>query len=562
MERRNIVVIGGTACGPKAAARARRCNPNALITIVEQRKNISTATCGMPYYISGVIKSPKELIAVDQDNFQNVQDVELLTQSKAISIDRSAHKVKVLNGATDEVVTLGYDKLVLATGSTPVVPGFKGGDLKGIFTLTNLDDTWAIHNFIKTGKKRVVIIGAGLIGMEMAEAFIEKGLEVTVVEALEWVLPTLLDFEVAALAAEHLKTRGVDVLTGKRVVGFEGNSDGWVTKVKTEDAELETDMVLLSIGVRPDASLAREAGLETGQLGGIAINEYLQTSDPDVYAGGDCVENTHLITGRKVFVPMGSTANKHGRVIGTNVTGGKDTFQGVLGTAIVKLFDYNVARVGLGELQAKEAGYNVVTCLAPANDHAGYYPDAKDMLIKLIVDASDGKILGGQVVGAGDAAKRIDVLATALTFHATVEDLANIDLAYAPPYNSAMDPLHDAANVIRNKLSSIARTLTPMEVKEKIDRGEDFIFLDVRSPREWQDHRIDVPQSKPLHVAQIRARVNELPRDKEIVSVCKTSIRAYKAQRILDGKGYKNNKFVDGSILAWPYGISHKKLDS
>jgi rhodanese-related sulfurtransferase len=244
------------------------------------------------------------------------------------------------------------------------------------------------------------------------------------------------------------------------------------------------------------------------------------------------------------------------------VTGGKDIFPGVLGTAIVKLFDYNIARVGLSEVQAKEAGYDVVTCLAPANDHAGYYPNAKDLLVKLIVDTSGGKILGGQVVGAGDAAKRIDVLAAALTFHATVEDLANLDLAYAPPYNSAMDPLHDAANVIRNKLSGIARTLTPMEVKEKIDRGEDFIFLDVRSPGEWQDHRIDVPQSKPLHVAQIRARVDELPGDKEIVSVCKTSIRAYKAQRILDGKGYKNNKFVDGSILAWPYGVSHDKLDS
>jgi NADPH-dependent 2,4-dienoyl-CoA reductase/sulfur reductase-like enzyme/rhodanese-related sulfurtransferase len=559
MERRNIVIIGGTACGPKAAARARRCDPDASITIVEQRKNISTATCGMPYFISGVIKSPKELIAVDQDGFQDVQDVELLTRSKALSIDRNAHTVKVLDGATNETVTLGYDKLVLATGSSPVVPNFKGGDLKGIFTLTNLDDTWAISNFIKTGKRKVVIIGAGLIGMEMAEAFSARGLEVTVVEALDWILPALLDFEVAACVSKHLKTNGINVLTGKRVTGFEGNDEGWVAKVRTEDAELEADLVLMSIGVKPDASLARDAGLVTGKTGGIAVNEYLQTSDPDIYAGGDCVENTHLITGQKVFVPMGSTANKHGRVIGTNVTGGAETFPGVLGTAIAKLFEYNVARVGLSEVQAKDAGYDVVTCLVPANDHAGYYPGAKDMLIKLVVDRSGGRILGGQVAGRGDTAKRIDVLATALTFNATVDDLAAIDLAYAPPYNSAMDPLHDAANVIRNKLSGLAKTVTPMEVKEKIDRGEDFILLDVRSPKEWEDERIDVPQSRLLHIANLRARIDELPADKEIIGVCKTSTRAYKAQRILDGMGFKDNKFVDGSILAWPYGTSSNK---
>jgi NADPH-dependent 2,4-dienoyl-CoA reductase/sulfur reductase-like enzyme len=562
MEKRNIVIIGGTACGPKAAARARRCDPGASITIVERRKNISTATCGMPYFISGVIKSPKELIAVDQNNFQEIQDVELLTQSRALSIDRNAHKVEVLDTVANETITLGYDKLVLATGSSPVVPHFEGGDLKGIFTLTNLDDTWAISNSIKTAKRKVVIIGAGLIGMEMAEAFRNRGLEVTVVEALDRVLPTMLDFEVAACVDAHLKANGVNVLTGKRVIGFEGNSDRWVTRVQTEDAELEADLVLMSIGVRPDASLAVNAGLATGKLGGITVNEYLQTSDPDIYAGGDCVENTHLLTGQNVFVPMGSTANKHGRVIGTNVTGGTETFPGVLGTAIVKLFEYNVARVGLGEVQAKEAGYDVVTCLAPANDHAGYYPGAKDMLIKLVVDRSDGKVLGGQVAGRGDCAKRIDVLATALTFNATVDDLAVLDLAYAPPYNSAMDPLHDAANVIRNKLSGLAKTLTPMEVKGKIDRGEDFIFLDVRSLKEWEDERIDVPQSRHLHIGQLRAHIDELPEDKEIIGVCKTSTRAYKAQRILDGKGYNNNKFVDGSILAWPYGVSSNKSES
>jgi rhodanese-related sulfurtransferase len=307
--------------------------------------------------------------------------------------------------------------------------------------------------------------------------------------------------------------------------------------------------------------LAKQAGLEIGELGGIQVNEYMQTSDPDIYAGGDCVENKHLITGQKVLAPMGSTANKHGRVIGTNVTGGKDTFPGVLGTAIVKLFDFNAGRVGLGEGQARSGGYDVVTCLAPSNDHAGYYPGAKVVLVKLVADRASRRVLGGQVVGAGDAAKRIDVLATAMTFNTTVDELANLDLAYAPPYNSAMDPLHDAANVIRNKLSGLARTLTPAEMKHKIERGEDFVLLDVRSPKEWQQEKFDVPQAKLIHVADLRNHIDELPRDKEIVSVCKTSSRSYKAQRILDGEGYTNTKFVDGSILAWPYGLSADKLD-
>lgn len=560
MKRPNeIVIIGGTACGPKAGARARRCDPQARITIVEQGKDLSTATCGLPYYISGIIDSQSALVARQHDFFKDVMNMEVLTHTKALAIDREAHKVELLNLTTNQVATIGYDKLVLATGGLPAIPDLPGRHLGGIFSLTKIEDANAIRSLITPPEiKQAVIIGAGLIGLEMAEAFVSQRLGVTVVEALDWVLPALLDFEVAAYIEKHLRGKGVNLLLGQRVIGFEGDGKGWVRQVVTGDFELETRLVLLAIGTRPNTSLAQDAGLTIGSTRGIAVNQYLQTSDPNIYAGGDCVENVNQITHQKMLAPMGSTANKHGRVIGTNVTGGCQTFPGVLGTTIAKVFDYNVARVGLSETQAREAGYNVVTCLIPGYEHATYYPKGKEILVKLVVEKSSNRLLGGQVVGPGDTAKRVDVLATALTFGATVDDLANLDLAYAPPFNSAMDPLHNAANVIRNKQSGYAKAITPMEVKNKLENRDDFILLDVRSPGEWDTCRLEATQAKLLPLRELRARLDELPKDTEIVTFCQTGVRAYQAQRILEGAGFETIKFMEGSIAAWPYEIYGK----
>ncbi len=558
MERQsNIVIIGGTACGPKAAARARRCDPQARITIIEQGENLSTATCGLPYYVSGVIDSQSNLIARKRDFFRDVLNLEVLTGTKALAIDRKAHKVDLLNLETNRISNTGYDKLVLATGSIPVVPDLEGRHLRGIFTLIRIEQANALRSSISPREiKRTVIIGAGLLGLEMAEAFVSQGLEVTVVEALDCILPALLDFEVAAYIEKHLRDKGVNLLLGQPVTGFEGDGNGWVRQVIAGDIELETGLVLLALGTRPNTRLAEDAGLTIGSTGGISVNQYLQTSDPDIYAGGDCIENVNRITQQKMLSPLGSTANKHGRVIGSNVTGGCETFPGVLGTAITKVFDYNVARVGLSELQARKAGYDVVTSLVPDYEHATYYPGGKEILVKLVAEKSSNKLLGGQVAGPGESAKRIDVLATALAFGSVVDDIANLDLAYAPPYNSAMDPLHDAANVIRNKQSGYAKTLTPIEVKNKLENGDDFIFLDVRSPGEWETCRIEATQARLLPLRKLRAKLDVLPKDAEIVTFCQTSARAYQAQRILDGAGFKNTKFMDGSIGAWPYEIS------
>lgn len=555
-----LIIIGGNACGPKAAARARRLDPKARITIVEQGEDLSTATCGLPYYVSGTIRSQTSLVVQEPDFFRKVLNIEVLTHTRALSIDTKAHKIELRNLNDNRLSTLDYDKLVLATGSTPVIPNIEGKDLKGIFTLSRINDANAIRGLISQNKtKSATIIGAGLIGLEMAEALASRGLNVTIVEALNWVLPALLDFEIAAYVGKHLQKKGVKLLLGQRVLRFGGDKNGTVQKVVTQNAELETDLVLLAVGTKPNAELARNSGLTIGQTGGIAVNQYLQTSDPDIYAGGDCVENVNRITQQKVLAPMGSTANKHGRVIGTNVTGGLEAFPGVTGTAITKVFNYNVARVGLSELQARQAGYDIVTCLVPSNEYATYYPRSKEILVKLITERTSGKILGGQVVGAGETAKRIDVLATTLAFGATVDELANLDLAYAPPYNSAIDPLHHAANVIRNKLSGYARSLSPMEVKSKIEKGENFILLDVRSRGEWKSAHIESPQVRLIPVEDLRDNLGTLPRDVEIVTMCQASVRAYQAQRILDGAGFKNVKFMDGSMTAWPYETSGKK---
>ena len=564
MEKQNdIVIIGGTACGPKAGARARRCDPHARITIVEQQENLSVASCGLPYYVSRVIDSQSELVTRKPDFFKDVLSIDVLTRTRALSIDRKTHCVETLNLETNGVSKIEYDKLVVATGSIPTVLALEGENLGGIYTLSKIEDAHAIRNLVSRREiKKATIIGAGLIGLEMAEAFASQGLEVTVVEVFDQILPVLLDFEVAAYVEKHLQVKGVNLLLGQRVKGFQGDEHGWVCKVTTEGEELETSLVLLALGARPNTKLAREVGLSIGSTGGISVNHYLQTSDPDIYAGGDCVENVNRITRQKVLSPLGSTANKHGRVIGTNVAGGSEIFPGVLGTTIAKVFDYNVARVGLSEFQAREAGYDVVTSLVPGYEHATYYPKGKEILVKLVAERYGNRLLGGQVVGPGETAKRIDVLATALSFGATVDDLANLDLAYAPPYNSAMGPLHNAANVIRNKQSGYARALNPMEVENKLRDGDEFILLDVRSPGEWEARRIETPQTRLLPLRELRSRLDELPANAEIVTFCQTSVRAYQAQRILDGAGFKNVRFMDGSIAAWPYEISGKKPSS
>ena len=555
---KKILVIGGNATGLKAAVRIKRLDPAADVTIIEKAEFISYAACGLPYYVEDIISDHQELIKTpvgvvrDPGFFKAVKGVAVHHKTCAEEIDRKTKKVIARHTETGEVKEFFYDKLVLALGGVPVVPQIEGINLQNIFNLSKLEDGIAIKTLVSAGKiKKVVIVGAGLIGMEMAEAFHKRGAEVTIVEMLDEVLPTLLDRDMGLILGTHLKGKKIAVNTSERVIRFVG--DNAVRKVITDKNELTADLVLVAIGVRPQVDLAKKAGLALGETGAIQINEFLQTSDSDIYAGGDCVENTHRITGKKVFVPMGSTANKHGRIIADHIAGKGLPFPGVLGTAIVKILGFNVARTGLSEKEARAQGYDVDIVICPGADRPHFYPGKANIIIKLIAEKKEGRLLGAQIIGPGDVAKRIEVAVTALSFGGTVKDIAQLDLAYAPPFSPAMDNIITAANVMQNKLQGIARSISPLKVKEKLDHGDDFVFLDVRSPLEYKVLHIEHPNVILMPLGKLREEAKTLSRYKEIITFCQVSLRGYEAQRILEGQGFKNVKFMDGGLVGWPF---------
>jgi NADPH-dependent 2,4-dienoyl-CoA reductase/sulfur reductase-like enzyme/rhodanese-related sulfurtransferase len=562
---KRIVIIGGVACGPKAAARARRLDPEAEITIIEKGELLSYAGCGLPYFLSGDVKDIKGLmetpVGVVRDTvfFKNVKDITVLNRTLADSIDRKKKVVRVVNIKTGERSETSYDKLVLATGGTPFLPPIPGRDaLNNVFTLCSqacVEDAAMIDLALGRDEiKRAVIIGGGLIGLELTEAFVRRGLVVTVVEMLDRILPNLFDWEMSAFLTRCLAEKGVSVLTGTKVNEIKGDAAGNVSRVITDKGEIPAEAVLVAVGVRPNVKLAMDCGLDIGQLGGIVIDEQMRTSDPDIYAGGDCVEQIGVVHGKRVFIPMGSTANKHGRVIGTNVTGGGEKFKGVCGTSIVKVFDCTAAATGLSEEAARKAGFDVETILSPSPDKAHFYPGAKPIGIKLVADKETRKLLGAQIIGPGDVDKRIDVAATAVGFGATVDQVANLDLGYAPPYSPAMDNIITAANIMRNKLDGTGRSVTPMEAMDRIKRGTDCLFLDVRMPSEL-DEQGRLPSDKVVHIplGKLRTEAHTLPKNKEIIAFCKISLRGYEAAKTLEGLGFKDVKFLDGGIMLWPY---------
>jgi NADPH-dependent 2,4-dienoyl-CoA reductase/sulfur reductase-like enzyme/rhodanese-related sulfurtransferase len=558
---RRIVVIGGVACGCKAAARARRLDSQAEITIVEQGSVLSYAGCGLPYYIQGKINELRELTSTpvgvprNPNFFRSVKGIHALLNTRATRIDRDAKTVDVVHLDTGQRDSLPYDQLVIATGGHSAMLPIEGIRLDYVFGLRELRNAAAIRDALASECiEKAVIVGGGLIGLEMAEALRTRGVGVAVIELQPHVLLGLLDADMAMLLESYLMEQGIQLLCGEKVLRLEGDS-GTVERVVTDCQTVAAQMALIAIGVRPNSQLAADAGLETGPHGAIVVDDHMRTSDPDIYAGGDCVESRNLITGDWAYAPLGSTANKHGRVIGDNLAGRNERFPGILGTAIVKVFGYNVGRTGLTEQQARAKGYEVMTCVTPGADRPHYYPGSKQIIVKLVADARSRRLLGAQILGPGEVAKRIDVLATALNFGGTVDQIANLDLSYAPPYSEALDNVIHAANVLRNLIDGVARKVTPAQVKARMDAGEDFVLLDVRSPQEHGAAGIDDPRVKLLPLGQIRSAVDTLPADKPIVTFCKVSLRGYEAQRILCGAGLNDVSFMEGGISAWPYGL-------
>lgn len=550
-----VVVIGGVAAGPKAAAKIMRLDPTAEVTLLEKGQFISFAGCGLPYYVSGVVKEQKDLMSTpigvrrDPAFFQKVKNVKVLTETEALEIDRARKRIRARRNGAAEDFWLDYDKLVLATGARPVIPPVPNATLANILTLHSVADADAIKARLARNHGRdVVMIGGGLIGVETVEALVQCGCRVTVVERLPQIL-RMLDWEMARLVEQHMEAHGVQVMTHTEVKAFEG--PGQVTGVVTNRGRLPADLVVLGIGVKPNVELARQAGLEIGPTGALRVDAGLRTSDPDIYAAGDCAESTDLVTRQPCYVPMGSTANKQGRVAAINVCGGEDRFPGVLGSTVCQVFDFCVARTGLTEAAARQSGYATVTVLVPDADRAHYMPTARPVILKLVVDERTRKLLGAQAVGPGAGDKRMDVAAMAITAGMTVDQLSKVDLCYAPPYSPALDNLILAANVARNKLDGLLHGLTASEVQQRLEARADFVLLDVRSPAEHQQERL--PGSTFIPLGTLRARLDELPRDKEIVTFCKASLRGYEAARILQGAGFPNVRVMDGGLAAWPF---------
>jgi len=554
-----IVVIGGSAAGPKAAAKARRLDQQAEITIVQREPEFSMASCGYPYYVGGFFDDRNKLICTptgvvrDPKFFLNAKGITALARTEAVAIDRGAHTVACRRLDTGESLSIAYDKLVLATGASPFMPPIPGIELEGITTLQSMRDADYLRRVRDEGKlTRAIVVGGGLIGVETCEALELAGIEVTIVEMLPQIL-TFLDPEIAKLVENHINSKNARVITDNAVVEFIGQ-DGRLKAAKLADGtELPTELAVVAVGVRPNTQLAADAGLDVGR--GIRINEFMQTSDPDIYAVGDCIEVTHLLTGQPFHAPYGDLANLEGRVAGQNVIQGNGVkFPGSIGTGVCKVFDYTAGCTGLSEAAAARAGIgNLVAAVATGLDRPPFM-GGKPIIMKMVADATTGRLLGFQAVGLGDASKRIALAAMAIMGKQTVGDLVNADLPYAPPYSPAVDPLIMMAHVLENKMLGRMKGISAGEVKAKLDAGDDILLLDARGPDEFEQMRLDVGETL-IPLGALRKRLGELPQDKakEIVCYCKISLRGYEAALVLEANGHTNVKVMEGGVLAWPY---------
>ncbi|MGC9324771.1 MAG: FAD-dependent oxidoreductase [Desulfomonilia bacterium] len=560
-KQKKIVVIGGSAAGPKAAAKARRIDPNAEVIILQKDADLSMASCGYPYYVGGYFDDRNMLLSTptgvtrNPQFYLNAKDIDAKTLTEVTEIDRDKHTVMFRNLLNNEPGTMEYDKLVIATGATPRMPPVPGTDLEGITTLQSMKDADFLRKVRDEGLiKKAVVVGGGLIGIETCEALELAGIEITVIELLPQLL-TFLDWELAKLVENHVRTKKANVITGNGIAAFLGEN-GKLTGVKLENGtELPCELAVVAIGVIPNTRLAKQAGLTIGQTGGIEVNEYMQTSDPDIYAVGDCIEVTNRITGRKVLAPYGDLANLQGRVAGENAASSNVvTFPGTIQTGICKVFDYSAGSTGLSETNAKRLGYeDIITVINASPDKPGFM-EGLLLVTKMVADRKTGKILGAQCIGPGNVAKQIAQWAMAIQGGLTVEDLINSDLPYAPPFSLAIDHFIATAHIMQNKMKGRMNGISTVEVKKKIDNHENPYFLDVRGPDEFEEMRLGIGETL-VPLGALRNRLNEMPQDKdrEIICYCKISLRGYEAALVLEANGWKNVKVMEGGIMAWPY---------
>ncbi|NLT51345.1 MAG: FAD-dependent oxidoreductase [Ignavibacteria bacterium] len=559
MSNKKIIIIGGSAAGPKAAARARRMDEFAEITVFQKSNELSMASCGYPYYVGGFFDDRNKLLCTpagvvrDPVFYWNAKGIMAKNNTEVLKIVRENKTIEYKNLLTGETGTQQYDKLIIATGASANMPPVRGIDLKGITTLQSMQDADFLRKIRDERTiRKAIVIGGGLIGIETLEALHLAGIELTLVELLPQLL-TFLDWDMAKLVENYLKTK-TNVITKNGVAEFIGEYGNLVGVKLQNGIEIPCELAVVAIGVRPNVRLAKEAGIETGAAGGIKVNEYMQTNDPDIYAVGDCCEIKNLITGKNVLAPYGDLANLEGRVAGENaICGNVATFPGTIQTGICKIFDYAVGITGLSETKAKENGFDYEKVINASPDKPGFM-NGKLLITKILADKKTGKILGAQCLGPGDVSKQIAIWAVAVKAGLTIDDMVNADLPYAPPFSLAIDHSIAGAHILQNKMRGFFNGISAMELKEKLERGDKMFILDTRGPDEYEQTRLGIGEHL-IPLGALRKRLNELPEDKnaEIIAYCKISLRGYEAAVILKAQGYKNVKLLEGGISAWLY---------
>jgi len=506
----HLIIIGGVAAGTKAASKARRENSELKITLYTEEKHISYSACGMPYYIQGIIPSEQRLLVRSPEEFRKRENIDIMALHRVTKIMPEEKRVKVENLETGEEFEDEYTNLLIATGSRSIVPQLEGIDIDRVHKLKTIEDAIRLKKAVLTAKT-AAIVGGGYIGVELAEAFQHLGINTTVIERSEQILTTF-DPDLAYQVQRHMEEKGVKVLVNT-------NATGDLPEVK------DADVVVMAVGVRPNVELAKDAGIELGESGAIKVNSRMQTNVPNIYAAGDCVESLNRITGKYLWVPLGSTANKHGRIAAINITGDYAEFGGILGSMVVKVFDFTVSKTGLSEKEARELGYEYEVAIVPHRDRSGYMPNAKDIIIKMIAEKTTGRLLGLQAIGEGDADKRVNVVAAALTGGMTVDEFMHADLTYAPPYSPAIDPLLVAAQILQGKIKKEIISITPQELQKLSE--------------------VEVINIRNFSTEELAEKILKENR-KSVFLCCDKGMNSYLQARRLKEKGCKDVGFIDG----------------
>lgn len=530
-----VLIIGGVAAGTKVAAKLKREDFGADVTILTMGKDISYAGCGLPYYVGDVIRDRKQLIVNTPASFEKLTGVRVVTETEAVKVNRQEKTVEAVSTVTGERSVYGYDKLVIATGASPIKPPLEGMDLEGVFFMRTPKDAITLRERIEAGDvKRAVVVGGGFIGLEVAENLLARGIKVSVIDMAPHVLPGF-DPEMAEYVEEHLADKGIMTFTGTRLEGFLG--EGRLEKVQTSRRAMKADLAVLSIGIRPNTGFLADSGIELMPNKTVKVDAYFRTSDENIYAVGDCATVTNRETGQPAWSPMGSSANIEGRLLAKTLAGGGQPYPGVLQTAVCRLPGLNAGRTGLSQEQAKAAGYDPISVVTVVDDKAHYYPGAGNFIVKMTADRATGKFLGIQVLGPGAVDKMVDIAVTALTLKASLADLENMDLAYAPPFSTAIHPFVHTVNILLNKMSGAFETMTPEEFAA--GAAGEYQIVDAAV----QPSLKNVPY---LDLTKIDGPVDGFNKDAKLLLVCTKGKRAYMVQNRLKYFGYTNTKVLEG----------------